>query len=105
MVALMDPGNLLLLGMSSLAQPLPCPASWLCLHWGQGGIPIPRGTCLCRSSVGPIPASQGPAQPLWGSVGTAGWDSPRGGREAAGFVLLPSCCGWVCGCSPPVSAC
>lgn len=45
--------------------------------------------------MGPIPPPQRPAQPLWGSVGPAGWDSPQGGREAAGFVLLPSCCVWV----------
>lgn len=112
MAALMDPGNLLLLSLSSLAEPFPLPclcpgqgeASWLCLCTGARAASIPRGSCLCRSSVGPVPPSQGPAQLVWVSVGTAGWDSPRAGREAPGLELLPSCCGWMCGCHPPVSA-
>lgn len=49
------------------------------LHWDQGFFPIPRGACLCRSSVGPIPPSQCGSQ----LAGTAP-------VEAGG--LLGSCC-------------
>lgn len=98
MVALMDPGNLRLPGTApALLHD--------CVCTGAGGHPHPQRNLPLQEQRGAHPTHPGPAQPLWGSVGTAGWDSPRGGREADGFVLLPSCCGWVRGCSPPVSAC
>lgn len=110
MVALVDPGNLLLPGMSgmpSLAQPFPCPACALgreklrgCVSTGvPQECPVPRGTCLCGSSVGPVPPS--PA-----SVGLSG-DGWLGQAAVEAGRLPGSCCscGWVCGCSPPVSAC
>lgn len=96
-MALMDPANLLLPGMSglpSLAQPFPCPACALgkklhgCVCTVARGVPHAQRS-LCGSSVG----SQGPAQPLWVSVGTAG--TGQAAREAARLVLLPGCCGWM----------